>query len=63
MKESPPSEHHSELLLYSFDYLLYSSGIAYKRGGQIQIFRRDVAYSSLHIIWDPFDKMAAVYVY
>ena len=40
---------------------LNSRWIAYKCGRHFQIFRRNIADSSLHIVGYPFDKIAAVY--
>lgn len=57
MEESLSTEHRRELLGNPLEELLYSGRISNKCSGHFQASWSDVAYSCLHIIWDPFHKV------
>ena len=62
MQESLATEHSRELLTDSLEELLDSCAVTNKRGGHLKTAWWDVAYGSLDVVGDPFDKVAAVFV-
>ena len=62
MEESFTPEHSSELLGDALKQLLDGGGIADERSGHLQATGRDVAHSSLDVVGDPFNEVAAVLV-
>ena len=62
MQESLATEHSSELLTDALEELLNGSAVANESGGHLQTTRWDIANSSLHIVGDPFNEIAAVLV-
>merc|ERR1712018_780267 len=62
MQESLSSEHSSELFRDTFEELLDGGAVSYKGSGHLESARWDVADGSLHVVWDPFNKVTAVLV-
>ena len=62
MQESLPSEHGSELFSNSLEQFLDGSWVSNEGGGHFETSWRDVANSSLDVIWDPFNEVRGVLV-
>merc|ERR1719370_2459376 len=62
MKESFPPEHGSKLLRDSLKELLDGSGIVDESGGHLKTPWWNIANSSLDVIGNPFDKVAAILI-
>ena len=62
MQESLATEHSRELLRDSLEQLLDGGAVTDEGAGHLESAWWNVAYSRLHVIWDPFDKVAAVFV-
>ena len=62
MQESLATEHSCELLADTLEELLDGGAVANESGSHLQTTRWDVANGGLHIVGDPFHKVAAVLV-
>merc|ERR1712170_308481 len=62
VEEGLAAEHGGELLRDALEQLLDGGGVAHKGGGHLQTTGRDVTDSGLHVVGDPFHKVAAVLV-
>ena len=62
VEESLPSEHSGELLADPLEQLLDGGGVTNEGGGHLESTGRDIADGGLHVVGDPFDKVAAVLV-
>ncbi len=58
MQECPPPEHDGELFADPLENVLDGGGVAHERGGHLHVLGRDVAHSRLHVVRDPFHKVA-----
>ena len=52
----------SKLFGDPFEKFLDCGAVAYECGGHLETTRRDVTYSGLHVVGDPFNEVAAVLV-
>ena len=55
MQERLAAEHASELLVHALEHFLNGGGVPYKSRTVLESFDRDVAYSGLDVVGDPFD--------
>ena len=62
MKEGLPPEHGGEGRPNALEELLDGGGVTDEGGGHLQATGRNVANGGLHVVGDPFDKVAAVLV-
>ncbi|RUS84159.1 hypothetical protein EGW08_008087, partial [Elysia chlorotica] len=62
VEESPAPEHGRELLAYPLKGLLHSRVVAHEDGRHLKTARWDVAHCCLHVVWDPLNEVAAVFV-
>ena len=62
MQESLATEHSSELLRDSLEQLLDGGAVTDEGSRHLETTWWNVTYSCLHVVGDPFDKVAAVLV-
>ena len=62
MQESLAPEHSSELLRDSLEQLLDGGAVTDESGGHLETTWWNVTYSGLHVVGDPFNEVAAVFV-
>ena len=62
MQESLATEHSSELLTDALKELLDGRAVTNESGSHLQTTRWDVANGGLHVVGDPFHKVAAILV-
>ena len=62
VEEGLPSEHSSELFTDSLEQLLDGGGVTNEGGAHLQTSWWNVTDSGLHVVGDPFNKVAAVLV-
>lgn len=62
MQERFPSEHGRKLFGYSLEQLLDSSGVTNESRAHLETARWDIANGCFHVVGDPIDKVAGVFV-
>lgn len=62
MQECLATEHRRKLLRNAFEQLLNGSGISDERRRHLQPTWWNIANGGLHVVWNPFDEVAAVLV-
>merc|ERR1712212_1457048 len=62
MKESFSTEHSSELFADTFEQFLDGCAVSDEGSRHFQSTWWDVADSCLHVVWNPFDEIGAIFV-